>query len=174
MKTLNTISIAAALALGLTGAAIAQDAGVDAGAGMGSGDGLAVDIDPNLNTGAGANVGVDTMTTGSISSQDNLTSSLQSTTSFDISAYTAQTDVNCISVSSLQGAAAGAGGAQTLDDAAAANSALATLRTDIEANSGLMSALEASCAVSDFDVGNIVFVQSDTDGSMTFYYDDQA
>src|SRR5690606_14838536 len=108
-----------------------------------------------------------------IANQDNLTSSIQSTTSFDISAYTAATDVNCIAVSSLQGGTVGSG-AQTLDDAATANAALANLRTDIEANSELMSALEASCAVADFNVSNVVFLQSDTDGSMTFYYDDQA
>lgn len=137
---------------------MAQDAGIDAGADAG--------------LGADVEVGVDPMATGSISTHGNLVSSIQTSSDLDVSAYNDQTTVNCVAISSLQGNAQG--NAQAIGNATTGNAAIATLRGDIEANAELMTELEASCNVAEFDVQDIVFVETGADGSLTFYYDDAA
>jgi len=49
-----------------------------------------------------------------------------------------------------------------------------SLHSDIEANADLESQLEANCQVAEFDVNDIVYVETGADGSLTFYYDDRA
>lgn len=156
MNSLSKFGIAAILALGVSGAAIAQDAGIEAGADAGMG--------------AEADIGVDPLTTGSISTQDSLATSIQSTTTFDLSAYNEQTPVNCVTVSTLDSGA----DAQAIGSAASGNAAIGTLHTDIQGNAELMSKLESSCSVAEFDVNDIVFVETGADGALTFYYDDSA
>lgn len=167
MKNFSKLGLAAVLALGVSGAAIAQDAdiGLDADVGIEAG--------ANSDLGnAGANVGVDAMATGSITNHGNLVSSMQTTSDFDLSAYSADTTVNCVAVSTLQGDAQG--NAQAVGNAAMGNDAIMSLHSDIEANADLLAKLEASCQVAEFDVNEIVFVETGADGSLTFYYDDSA
>jgi hypothetical protein len=158
MNSLSKFGLAAVLALGVSGAAMAQDAQIDAGAGAGAGADIAVDVDP--------------MATGSISSHGNLVSSIQTTSEFDLSAYSDTATVSCIKVSTLQGDAQG--NAQAVGNATMDNDAIATLRTDIQGNSELMTKLEASCAVAEFDVNDVVFFETGANGELVFYYDDRA
>lgn len=158
MNSFSKLGLAAILALGVSGAAIAQDAGVKAGADAGMG--------------AEADVGVDPLATGSINSHGNLVSSIQTTSEFDLASYSDTSTVNCVKVSTLQGNAQG--NAQAVGNATTENAAIATLRTDIQGNAELMTKLEASCAVAEFDVNDIVFFETGADGALTFYYDDSA
>ena len=169
MNNLNKIGLAAILALGVSGAAIAQDAGVDLGAGADAATDL--QVKPGK-VGAAGNADVDLMTTGSINNHGNLVSGIQTTSSFDISSYSDGSQINCVTTSSLQGNAGGE--AQAIGNAAAGNSALAALRADIEANGALMTALQAQCNVAEFDLNDVVFVETGADGHLVFYYDDSA
>jgi hypothetical protein len=156
MNSLSKFGIAAVLALGVSSAAIAQDAGLDVGA--------------DAAIGADVDVGIDPMATGSINSQDSLATSIQSSTAFDLSAYNEQTPVTCVAASGLEAGA----DAQAISSAASSNQAIGTLRSDVEANAGLLSKLQTSCNVADFDAQDIVFVETGADGGLTFYYDDSA
>jgi hypothetical protein len=158
MKNFTKLGLAAVLALGVSGAAIAQDAGIG--------------VDADVGIGTEVDVGVDPLATGSINSHGNLVSSIQTTSDYDLSAYNDQTTVTCIAVSSLQGNAQG--NAQAVANATSGNDAIMSLHTDIQGNTELMSKLEASCGVAEFDVNDIVFVETGADGSLTFYYDDNA
>lgn len=167
MNTISKFGLAAVLALGVSGAAMAQDAdvGLDAGA----------DVEIGADTGLGdvnTDLGVDAMATGSIANQDSLATSVSTASSFDLSGYSDSTNVNCVAVSTLEGGAQGS--AQTIGDAAIGNSAIMSLHSDIEANADLKSQLEANCQVAEFDVNDIVYVETGADGSLTFYYDDRA
>jgi hypothetical protein len=151
MNSLSKFGLAAVIALGMGGAAISQDAAVDA------------EVD----------VGVDLTTTGSINNHGNLVSSIQTTSSFDLGSYSSgATTVNCIKVSTLQGNAQG--NAQAVGNAVAGNPAIATLHTDIQGNAELVADVEAACSVAQFDVNDIVFVEMGADGSLIVYYDDIA
>lgn len=167
MNSLSKFGLAAVVALGTCGLAVAQDAGAGAGANAGAG----LQVKPG-NIGANANVGVDAMTTGSISNQGNLVSSMQTTQNFDLSAYNADATVDCIKVSTLQGDAQG--NAQAIGNAASGNQAIGTLHTDLQANADLMTDLQAACQVADFDVNKVVFFETGADGKLVFYYDDSA
>ena len=169
MKNFSKLGLAAVLALGVSGAALAQDAGVGLDADVGVNADASTDIG---NAGAGADLGIDTMATGSIKNHGNLVSSMQTTSDFDLSAYGADTTVNCVAVSTLQGNANG--NAQAVGNAATGNDAIMSLHTDIQANADLLADLQASCQVAEFDVNDIVFVETGADGSLTFYYDDTA
>ena len=166
MKSLSKYGLAAVIALGMGGVAISQDAGVDVDAGVGA------DLEVQPGADAGADLGIDTMTTGSIKNHGNLVSSIQTTSSFDVSSYTDGGEISCVKTSTLQGNAQGE--AQAIGNAASSNQGLATLHSDIQANTGLMSALESECGVAEFDVNDVVFVETGTDGKLVFYYDDSA
>ena len=117
MNTISKFGLAAVLALGVSGAAMAQDAdvGLDAGA----------DVEIGADTGLGdvnTDLGVDAMATGSIANQDSLATSVSTASSFDLSGYSDSTNVNCVAVSTLEGGAQGS--AQTIGDAAMGNSAI--------------------------------------------------
>ena len=162
--SIRTARLAAALLVGGANAAIAQDTNVDAGMDAGA---------------TGADTGVDTSTTGSIGASDqnygSVISSLQSGTSTDLTAFNESSTVNCVSISSLQGDAGN--DAAALDNAISQNqSNLSSLQSSIEGNSSLMSQLETSCSASidDFNVEDVISVESGTDGAFTFYVDDRA
>lgn len=171
MNKLTRLGLAAIIALGTSGVAISQDAGVGAGAGAGSATDLKVKPGA-MGAGANADVGVDMTATGSIGNHGNLVSSIQTTSSFDVSGYSDTSKISCIKTSGLQGNAQGE--AQAIGNAASGNEALATLRTDIQGNTDLMTDLEAACAVAEFDVNDVVFFETGADGSLVFYYDDSA
>ncbi|HEV7275279.1 MAG TPA: hypothetical protein VGN80_03235 [Devosiaceae bacterium] len=159
MHTIAKLGLAAAVLMGGANAAVA----VDAKAGMK----------------ADANAAVDTSTTGSIGANDrnygSVISSLQSGTSVDLTAFNESSTVNCVTVSSLQGNASN--NAQALDNAISQNqSSLTSLQSSIEGNADLMSELETSCSASidDFNVDDVIAVESGTDGAFTFYVDDRA
>lgn len=169
MKNLSKLGLAAMIALGMGGAAISQDLDVDAGAGATTD----MQVKPgSAGANANADMGLDLTTTGSINNQGNLVSSIQTTSSFDLSAYNADTTVNCIKVSTLQGDAQA--NAQAVGNAAAGNPAIATLHTDIQGNAELAADVEAACQVAEFDVNDIVFVEMGADGNLIVYYDDAA
>jgi hypothetical protein len=174
MKNLAKIGVAAAFVLGGASATLAQDTGVGVGVDAGVNAGVNAGAG-GAGAGAGAGVGVDTQTTGSVGNYGGLISSLRAGTTTDLSTYTAGTSINCVAISNLQGEAAA--NAQALDNALSQNQARVTsLRTDIQGNAMLMQDLEAQCAaqIDDFDVQDIVAVQTDVDGSFTFYIDDRA
>jgi len=175
MKNLTKLGLAAVLALGTSSFAMAQDAGVSVDAGAGAATDLQVKpgkVGAGASGNANADLGIDAMTTGSIGNHGNLVSSIQTTQSFDVSAYSDGTEIGCVKTSSLQGNAQGE--AQAIGNAAAGNSALADLRADIEANANLMTALEAQCDVAEFDLNDVVFVETGADGNLVFYYHDSA
>ena len=171
MNSLSKFGLAAIVALGMGGAAVSQDAGVDAGAGATT-DLQVKPGNAGANANANANMGVDLTTTGSINNHGNLVSSIQTTSSFDLSAYSGDTTVNCIKDSTLQGDAQG--NAQAVGNAVAGNPAIASLHTDIQGNAELVADVEAACQVAEFDVNDIVFVEMGADGNLIVYYDDAA
>lgn len=172
MNYLSKLGIAAIVALGTSGLAMAQ---VQVDAGAGAATDLKVkpaQIGANAGGNANASMGVDAMTTGSINNHGNLVSNIQTTQSFDVSSYSDGMQISCVKTSTLQGDAQG--NAQAIGNAAAGNTALATLRADIEANAGLKSSLEAQCGVAEFDLDSVVFVETGADGHLVFYYNDSA
>jgi hypothetical protein len=143
---------------------------------------LAQDATAGAKVKAGADVGAsaDATTTGSVNAQANygqLISGLRSNQDIDLSAFNAQSTVNCVAVSSLQGnndAGASLEGAIT-----AGEDRLAELRGDINTTTGLWTKIQASCAdVADLGtpltVDNILWIESGADGMFTVYVDDRA
>jgi hypothetical protein len=177
MINFNKLGLAAVLALGVSGAAIAQDAGVGADVGLDAGAQTELNAGKagasgKVGAGASADVGLDTMTTGSINNHGNLVSSIQTSTSFDVSGYSDGSEISCIKTSSLQGNAQG--NAKAIGNAAMGNPGVSTLRSEIQANTNLMTALQAQCDVAQFDLDDVVFVETSADGKLVFYYDDSA
>ena len=166
MNTIAKLGLAAALVLGGTGFALAQDAAAGAKAGMKAGVGDA----------AAASTSVDATATGSVGNYGSVISGLQSSNTVDLTAFNDQSTVNCVGVSTLQGDASN--NAQALDNAISKNQdKLTSLRTSVSSNTELMTKLEASCTtaqIEGFTPEDIVSVQSGADGTFTFYIDDRA
>jgi hypothetical protein len=151
-------------------AVIAQDLDlkVDAGAGAGAEIGESVGID----------AGVDAMTTGSIDSNfGSLVSTLEADASagaqVDLSAYSDSSTLNCVTVSSLDGAAEG----DAALDAALASGAdrMTSLQGEIDANGMLWTDIQASCSsIADLQLEDVIAVESDANGVFTVYVDDRA
>jgi hypothetical protein len=150
MKTLAKLGLAAALVIGSSAFAIAEDAATKAGAAV---------------TGA-AGTAVDATTTGSVTgSFDTLMTTLNSTATVDLAAVTDATTINFVTVSSLQADPA------ALDTALQGKTEqMASLHSSIEANAALKAKIEAG----GYTVDDIIAVESGADGSFTFYVDDRA
>jgi hypothetical protein len=155
------LGLAAALLIGGSAAANAED--VKAGAAAGA--------DTSLTT------STDATTTGSVGANANygsLISNLQSSSAnFDVSSYNDASTINCVTVSSLQG---------DTDNGASLDSALAssqdrrtTLQGDIQSNTSLWSDIQSSCTgVADLQVQDVLAIESGADGAFTVYIDDRA
>lgn len=151
MKTIAKFGLAAALVMGSATIALAENAAMKAG------------------VSAGVSTSVDTNTTGSIGNYGSLISTLQAGTTADLSTWTDTSTVKFVTISSLQGQAGV--NAQALDNALAKNREMMTsLQASIEAN----AALKAKIKAANYEVEDIIAVETGADGAFTFYVDDRA
>ena len=169
MNRLAKLGLAAALVVGSAGAAIAQDLDVDAG----------VDVGIDGGTDAGMDLGVDVDTTGAIGADaynyGTVVSDLRTGAglSVDRTAFNADSEVRCVTVTSLQG---NTDSAAALDQAlVASEERIASFRADIASNSDFMSQVEASCAgIAEVSADNILSIRSGAGGEFIVYVDDRA
>jgi hypothetical protein len=159
------IGLAAALVLGSTGFALAEDAAAagKVGAKAGVGD-------------AAAATSVDATATGSVGNYGSVISSMQSSATADLTAFNDQSTVNCVGISSLQADATN--DAAALDSAISANQdSLMSFRSSLQSNTALWTKLESSCTTAQIEgltPEKILSVQTGADGTFTFYVDDRA
>ncbi|MHB1104039.1 MAG: hypothetical protein ACYC0C_14945 [Devosia sp.] len=155
MKTFAKLGLAAALVIGSSAFAMAEEAGMKAG------------IKAGIK--AGASTSVDATTTGSVNNYGSLISNLQAGGTADLSTWTDTSTVNFVTVSSLQGQAGA--NAQALDNALTKNQEMMTsLQASIEANAALKAKIEAG----GYAVDDIIAVETSADGAIIFYVDDRA
>jgi hypothetical protein len=154
MKKFITLGLVAALLAGSAGAAISEDALKAAGS---AAAGAATDV----------GAAVDPTTTASIGTDfASLETSLNAGTMINLSTVTEASTVNFVTVSSLQGYDPAA-----LDTSLSSKTeAMASLRTNVEANAALKAKLEAAGYSSD----DVLAIQSGADGALTIYIDDRA
>jgi hypothetical protein len=115
--------------------------------------------------------------TGSIAagedSYSSLITALPTATAPDLTAFTDTATVTCVKVSTLPEDATN--NAAALDAAISANqSALTTLQGGVQANAAFMAKVGESCAVADLQPTQILWVQSEADGTWKVIIDDRA
>jgi hypothetical protein len=99
-----------------------------------------------------------------------LISGLQTTTAPDLTAFADTSTVDCVKVSTLQGAEE----ASALDNAITQNQAqLTSLHGSIQGNQAFLDKVEASCAVAELDPTKILMVESEADGTYKVWFDDR-
>jgi hypothetical protein len=144
MKTIAKFVIAALLAAGAPALAVAQDTGA-------------------------ATTATDPMTTGSIGNYGALISSLQAGKMADLATFTDTSTVKFVTVSSLQAEASADPAA--LDNALSKNaSAVASLKTSVDANAELKAKIEGAGYTTD----KVLAITTEADGSFVVYIDDRA
>jgi hypothetical protein len=89
----------------------------------------------------------------------------------DLTAFTETSTVNCVKVSTLQGAEQ----ASALDNAITQNQAnLTALQSSVGGNEPFLSKVEESCAVAELDPAQILMIESEAGGAFKVWIDDRA
>ncbi len=183
MQRKTQTALAALMALGLAGGAMAQssNANADVGVDTGASGSVGASADVAASGNAGGNAQSDTKTEtmaesgsmveseGGVKTFGQLVSSLRTsdTITADLSGFDAESDVTFTALSELQGE--GAENAQAIDQILSERQEeLDELRSGIEANTDLMAALEAEGYVAE----DVIAVETDGDAGVTFYVDD--